>query len=85
MGKYRDELIEYGNDTSKWADISSSKLPKAIKNKYSKIYELTKEGNIYGVTSNLRDVYETLLKIYSVMALITIEDRNSDEDIKELN
>ena len=72
-------LKELGCNEQLWAKELED-LPSMIKYSYTQLNSLTKEGQVYGVMLQCKDLYETLYKIPIIMTLIIID---SDAKYKE--
>lgn len=67
-----------GNNDEYWADNVDS-IPSVIHDEYNRLRCLAKENDLFGVLLKCKDVYEIVLKIPTIMALIVIKhDKDND-------
>lgn len=79
MGRNNQWLIELNKSEDLWAkDIEN--LPAMINLSYEQLISMVEDGRVYGVMLQIKDLYETLLKIPIIMSLIILD---SDSKYKE--
>ena len=71
-------LRDLGNDNSLWPSEYREVLPSAVNFEYDYLRALAKDGNVFGVLLQIRDVFETLMKIPCVMGMIIIDENDNE-------
>lgn len=71
-------LKDIGFDDSAWPDQYKSCMPSALCFEYDYLRTLAKDGNMYGVLLQIRDVFETLMKIPCIMGIIILDHDHAD-------
>ena len=71
-------LRDLGNDDSLWPSEYREVLPSAVNFEYDYLRALAKDGNVFGVLLQIRDVFETLMKIPCVMGMIIIDENDNE-------
>ena len=74
MGVQNEWLKKLGLDESIWAFDNSDVFPSVFNAEYRYLRELAMQGQIYGVMLQAKDIYETLIKLPVIMALIILEN-----------
>lgn len=67
-------LIEIGNNDDLWEKITAPPFPVYIRDQYDSLRQFAKNGNLYGVMLQIKDVYETSIKIPCIIALSMIDE-----------
>ena len=82
-----DWLIQMADDEKLWNKnlFVDNRWPVPITYNYHRLYEIAKEGNVYGCLLQIKDLYEILMRISVISALIYLDDKFSEELIKEKN
>ena len=75
MDKQNQWLRDLGCDGTMWPADDYDSLPSVINFEYGYLRTLAENGNLYGVLLQIRDVFELVMKIPCVMALIIIEQK----------
>ena len=75
-------LIDLSKDESLWA-TELDELPSMIHFEYAQLKSLAQEGQVYGVLLQLKDMYETILKIPVIMTLVIIDSDPKYKDCSE--
>ena len=77
-------LIDLSKDESLWAkDLAT--VPSMIHFEYMQLKKLAAQGQVYGVLLQLKDTYETILKIPVIMTLVLIDSDPIYKDGSEYN
>lgn len=71
-------LKDLGFDDSGWPDQHKNCMPSAVCFEYDYLRTLAKDGNMYGVLLQIRDIFETLMKIPCIMGIIILDHDHAD-------
>lgn len=82
-----DWLKKISEDKSNWNEelFGENRWPVPISCNYKRLYEIASEGNVYGCLLQIKDLYEILMRIPVIMALIYLDNNYVDELVKEKN
>lgn len=82
-----DWLKKISEDKSNWNEelFGENRWPVPISCNYKRLYEIASEGNVYGCLLQIKDLYEILMRIPVIMALIYLDNNYADELVKEKN
>ena len=73
-------LIDLGNNDEFWADPDNAVFPIYVVNQYNSLREFARNGNLYGLMLQIKDLFETLLKIPCVVALSILTENEAVEE-----
>lgn len=83
MERKNNWLTELSEDSNYWVDdfLHESNIPSVIVFEYDELKHLSKAGNVYGVLLQMKDLFETIIKVPIIMSWGVIEeecDKESD-------
>ncbi len=76
-------LKDLGNDNAGWVDPAGMEIPVFLKEQYRRLREFACEGNLYGLMLQIRDIYETAVKIPCIISLSMLNEDEDDAQIKD--
>lgn len=76
-------LIDLYNDPDLWAkDLHD--LPAMISFSYEQLREFARQGQVYGIMLQCKDLFESLMKVPVLMALITVNSESDETSYREV-